>query len=195
MALHHVIDLIDQDFRDSRVPCLVLYGSDHISEHNDAPRIVVVPTDDNYSPAQYVQQVAFPAGSMADGQIPRTIMTREEGARATIWAAGIPEILPGTSLPDYTTQQRADYDALHALINQFILSLHRVNPGNYKVRSGAITQTTRVDRRGYVYTLEFSVEVPIIDSPWQTEGSVMQGMTVQGVRSDGSVAQSVVIPQ
>lgn len=187
MGLPNVVDLIAADFVAESVPCTVLYGPDHMAEHHAiAPRIVIVPTDDTYGAAQYVQQNAFPSGNMADGQNPRPILTRIEGARATIWARGATQ-------SDATLQQRADYDALHALINQFILSLHRANPGNYNVSSGNTTETTRVDRFGYVYVLNFSVNVPIIDIAWPTETGVAQNSTVQLIRPDGTIIEQIVI--
>lgn len=264
MSLPDVVDLIVADFATESVLCPVLYGPDHIHEHAEALRIVIVPTSDTYAPPQYVQQNAWPSGDMADGQNPRTILTRTEGARATIWARGTlvskdftadnvtdtftatlhglalnrpvqvstTSALPagldilttyyviaptantfqlaatpsGSALPittngtgvqtvteDPSLQQRADYNQLHALINQFILSLHRVNPGNYRVHDGVTTETTRVDRFGYVYTLNFTVEVPIIDIAWPTETGVSQNSTVQLIRGDGSVIESVTI--
>lgn len=185
MGLPDVVDAIIADFADSGVTCPILYGPDHIAEHDEPPRIVIVPTGDTYGPPQYVQQNAFPLGDMADGQNPRTIATRYEGARATIWAKG-----NGLGASD----QRSDYDALHDLINQFILSLHRVNPGNYTLSDGKTTEETRVVRLGYVYTLNFTVNVPIIDAPWPTETDVTQDSTIEMINpADDSVMASVEI--
>jgi len=195
MGLPHVVDSIIADFADSNVTCPIYYGPDHEAEHNDAPRIVIYPTDDSYGPPSYVQQAEWPAGDMSNGQNPRPIATRTEGAKAILWAVGTPQIKPGTTEFDYTTQQRADYEALHALINQFILSLHKVQAGNYQLLGGTTTKTTRADRRGYVYTLDFTVQVPIIDTPWFTETTVAQGTTVQMTKTDDSVINSVTIPQ
>lgn len=198
MGLPHLVDSIRADFEANLVPCPVLYGPDHIAEHASPMRIVVVPTSDNFGPPDYVQQVSFPDGDMADGQNPRTIATRIEGGRANIWAAGTKQVDP-------TTQQRADYDALHLLINQFILSLHRSNPGNYTLKGGSTVETTRVDRLGYVYELDFTVEVPIIDISWPQnintpdlttyteETGVEQDSTIQMLNPDGSVMASVNI--
>jgi hypothetical protein len=176
MALYDVVDLINTDFIASGVPCTIKFGPDHIAAHNDAPRIVVVPTNDSYIAAQYISPSAV-YNTMIDGLNPRTILTRVEGATATIWAAGA--AVAGT------LQERADYVALHALINQFVLSLHRVNPGNYEVTGGKQINATRAVRRGFVYELEFTVQVPIIDIPWTTELDVVQDSTVELIDIEG----------
>ena len=183
MALYDVVDAIAADFVTSGVTCTIKFGPDHIAEHNDAPRIVVVPTSDSYMAAQYISPSAVYA-TMIDGLNPRTILTRVEGGIATIWAVGATQVDP-------TLQQRADYAALHSLINQFILSLHRVNPGNYEVNGGKQINDTRVVRRGYVYELEFTVQVPIIDVPWDTELGVSQASTVEMINTEGDVIAEV----
>jgi hypothetical protein len=181
LGLPNVIDAIVQDFAAEGVPAAVFYGPDHVAEHNSPPRIVVIPTSDSYGAPNYIQPNGFNGDVMADGQNPRPIATRMEGARAIIWAAGAKQ-------SDPTLQQRADYNALHQLINQFVLSLHRVNPGNYSLGRGTTTETTRVDRLGYVYELEFTVNVPITDGPWDpdtftntydTESGVTQQSTIE----------------
>lgn len=186
MSLPDVIDAIATDFIASGVPCTIKYGPDHVAEHDMPNRIVIWPTSDSYGPPLYVQQNAWPSGDMANGQNPRPVATRNEGAKAVLWAAAAAQ-------SDATLQQRADYDALHALINQFVLSLHRVNPGNYHLGGGKTIETTRVDRLGYVYELEFSVEVPIIDAPWPEETGVTQSSTIQDLNPDGSVMAQVTV--
>jgi hypothetical protein len=185
MALYDVFDAIVTDFTASSVPCTLLFGSDHIAEHNDSPRIVMVPTSDSYKAAQYVSPSPV-YDTMIEGLNPRTVLTRIEGGQVHIWASGSTQVDP-------TTQQRADYVALHNLVNQFILSLHRVNPGNYEVTGGRTIETTRNVRRGYVYVLDFEVEVPIIDVPWPTESDVEQDTTLQMRTSlpDGTVMSEV----
>lgn len=173
MALYDVFDAIVADFTASSVPCTLLFGSDHIAEHNDSPRIVMVPTSDSYKAPQYVTPSPV-YNTMIEGLNPRTVLTRIEGGQVHIWASGATQ-------SDATLQQRADYVALHQLVNQFVLSLHRVNPGNYEVTGGRTIETTRNVRRGYVYVLDFEVEVPIIDVPWPTETGVSQDTTLQMV--------------
>lgn len=186
MGLPDVVDAINADFIASSVPCTIKYGPDHLAEHDMPYRIVIWPTSDSYGPPNYVQQNAWPSGDTADGQNPRPVATRNEGGKAVLWAAASAQVDP-------TTQQRADYDALHNLINQFVLSLHRVNPGNYKVNGGKTVETTRVDRLGYVYELEFSIECPIIDAAWPTETGVSQSSTIQELNPDLTVMAQVTI--
>ena len=185
MALYDIFDAIQADFTANSVPGTFFFGPDHIAEHADSPRIVMVPTSDSYKAPQYVSPSSN-YDTMIEGLNPRTVLTRIEGGQVHIWASGATQVDP-------TAQQRADYVALHNLVNQFILSLHRVNPGNYEVTGGRTIETTRNVRRGYVYVLDFEVEVPIIDVPWPTESDVEQDTTLQMRTSlpDGTIMSEV----
>lgn len=182
--IEDVFDYVVQDFTDSGCPAVVQFGAEFVAEHNEPPRVVFVPGEDTYGPPNYVQAASTSPGG---GQNPRPIATRYEGATLYIWA--------GASLnPDGTQQLRDDYAALGALINQTVLSIHRANPGNYTIGRGRNINKPTAVRRGLVYELDITVQVPIVDIPYTAAGVTTDSTTYDTTHADPAITVETDFP-
>lgn len=119
-------------------------GDEFVEETGQAPRLVVIPTDDAYGP---------PIGP---GGNPRPLANVTTNAIAVIW---------GTDR-DTTEGLRDQFViALHRALKATSTSAH-ARGGTYKLGKGAWTRGTNLSRAGFEYRLAFSVEIPILDRAW-----------------------------
>jgi hypothetical protein len=168
--LEDLADAVREDFSESGCPAAVYFGKEYISEHSEAMRVVFL---GSAKPDRF----DMPLATWAAGYLPQTIADWQQGANpkafrrrlvtgeAHIWAAAPISNNPGT-------QRRQDQQALDMLLNQTALSIYRAAMGNVVFNSGRQEQATINVRRGFVYYLEFSLEVPLIDVPWYYPGYI-----------------------
>lgn len=163
--IEDVADWVRYDFGVCKCPAPVFFGREYLDENAEPPRVVIIPSEkpDRYAPPISIQQSALlpvpqSIAQWQPGQNPRTIRTRVVFGEAHIWAAA-----PMQSDPN--EQRKADQQALDALINQTCASLHRSGPGNNQFSGGIQVSSPNLLRRGFLYVLEFTVEVPVLDLP------------------------------
>jgi hypothetical protein len=188
LPLVDVVDLIRGDFVASGCPASVLYDQRTLAEHDAPPRVVFIPTTDTY-------EAPLAIGGLGPLN-PRANFRVRQGFDAHIWGAA-PE------QPNANAQRRADETFLWKLVNQTVLSLHRVAPGNNIPLTGEFRGRSNMDR-GLLYVLKGFVEVPVgldIDYPpwgidetaqtWITESGVVAAVTVDELKPDRTVLGSV----
>ena len=178
-----VYDFVVRDFRASGCGAKVWFGAEFLAQHDDANRVVFVPTTDSRFEAPVPS--VHPQGSVANGQFARSILTRICGCEIHIWG-GSGRIDLGEG------QLRADYSALNALINQTVLSLYRAAGlgGVGRFLGGSHKPGPITERRGFVYVLNYQLAIPIVDidypcgpidecvKTWLTESGVAANITV-----------------
>ncbi len=168
--LEDLADFVREDFVESGCPAHVLFGKEHIAEHADTMRVVFFGSEkaDRFEmPLQTWAAGAMPQGfpEWRQGANPRAFRRRQVWGEAHIWAGA-----PISNDP--STQRRQDQQALDMLVNQTALSLYRGAMGNITFQSGKQLQQVIHVRRGLVYILEFTLEVPMIDVPWYYPGYI-----------------------
>lgn len=159
--LEDVADFVRLYFADCECPAPVLFGQEYLKEHGIFPRVVFVPSpkDDSYSQTEMIQNRGYMPQTIADwqpGQNPRALMKRTIFGEAHIWG-GAPQDT------DPIRQRRADQAAIDGLVNFVICALWKAGPGNVKIGRGKQIQDVILVRAGFVYILEFSVDVPVVD--------------------------------
>ncbi len=203
MSLRDVARAVAVDFRNNSRPALVQFGTRFIAEHGEPPRVVFCPSaqPDRYGPPLQIQspgplpQSAAYVQSMG-GANPRPIATRIVSTEIHIWGCAPSPLTPAVK------QEDADQDGLDALINQTVLSLFKVAPGNNRSLTGSQKQGPSHVRRGLVYVLNAIVEVPIVDieytgkidecdRTWTLVPVEQFNITVQQIDLDGVVDYTV----
>jgi hypothetical protein len=179
VALEDVVDNVAALFIEEGCPAAVLFDKSFLAENAEAPRVVFVPTQDSFGPPLQIQAAGWPTEPMSHGANPYPLFTRTERAEVHIWAKGITQTDP-------TLQLRADYAALHALINQVARAIYKAGPGNNRITSGSTDQRTLIVREGLVYTMNVEVDVPIVDVAW---GELQTWDVASGVVAQVSVTE------
>ncbi len=160
MGLIDVADAIAADFAANSVTANVYFGPEFRAQDDAAGRVVIVPNKDSYDRLQHM-----------GGSNPRPILTRKAGALAQIWAAA-----PANTAP--LLKPAADWRALDALINQFLLSLNNVLPqlgAANLIGEGTMNTKTPHVAYGKQYDLQFWILHPIIDTPWVQPTDTVKG--------------------
>lgn len=157
-----VVKAVARSFEEYGCPAPVLHGNEHIAEHAEPPRVVFIPSK---SPEKFLPPLAIQApGPLPQtsawvenkgGSNPRQIARRLVTAEIHIWG-GAPR------QPDPKDQEDADQNALDALINQTVLSIHLVAPGNDRSIQGRQLPNPNHVKRGLVYILDAVFEMPVI---------------------------------
>ncbi len=177
MGLIDVSDAVAADLADRGVVATVYYGPEFNAQDDAAFRIVITPggTPEHRVPDRYN------AERHMMGLNPRMIRTRHAGALVQIWAVDA-NVEPGP------LKMAADWRALDALINAFLLSLHMVaGPNNYELGAGIPLNGTPHSRYGCMYEQEIWVTHPIVDAPWTNVDDVVADITYHLVFPDTTV--------
>lgn len=172
MSLEDVADYVRADFAQVGCPAEVLFGREYIEERGSPPRVVIVPseTPDKYEMPFATQTSGFLPEAFTLGPLqginPKPIYRRIVTGSAHIWAAA-----PPSQNPAYN-QRKLDQLALDCLINQTILSIKRACFGCQQILGGKQVQQVNQLNLGFVYVLQFTVEVPIVDVPFFPPGYI-----------------------
>ncbi len=168
--LEDLADFVREDFAERGCPATVYFGKEHISEHSDTMRVV-------FTGSAKADRFEMPLPTWAAGNLPQGFPDWKQGAnpkafrRRQVW--GEAHIWAGAPISnDPGTQRRQDQQALDMLVNQTALSLYMGAMGNITFQSGKQEQATMLVRRGFVYVLEFTLEVPMLDIPWYQPGYI-----------------------
>jgi hypothetical protein len=180
MGLIDVAERVAVDLLDRRVPGVrVYYGPEYAAQDDAAFRVVFVPNQDTYDLKHSM-----------NGSNPRPIRTRHAGATVQLWASD-PSVPPGLG------KQAADWRALDALINAFLLSLHMVSgPNNYELGTGNVNTRTPHSHYGFMYEIQIWVLHPITDTPWELVSPVDPDIHCHLIfGTGGTVSSTIPAPQ
>lgn len=110
-----------------------LLGADQIARHSAPPRVVWVPT---------VEAIRGPHAQGGDGvKNPRPLRTRHAAVQAHVWGEDIP--------------------ACEALANHLVAAIHDVCHGVHdEVRGDWTVGQAAANRKGWLYVLEWEVQIP-----------------------------------
>lgn len=172
MSMQDVVEGIRQDFIASGCIAPVFFGKQYLEDSASAPRIVIVPTTDRYTPPTAINASIQPQV----GLNPRPYWTRFAGCDVHIWAAAEPQ-------PDGKDQLLADYGAIDRLLNQFVMSLTRVTNA-ITIDAGDWASETVHVRSGLVCLVKATIEFPIVAVPF---GGNQTYEEVSGVHADITV--------
>lgn len=192
--LADVVGFVRRDFARSRCPATVHLGIEYLAEHDEALRVVFVPTRDRFRPPQQIK--GSPSFPTASGINPQPILIRDVGFDVHMWAAA-------PTLDDPSLQVAADYAILQSLVNQVCLSITRCVQGAWRQSGGETKQDTAWAKQGQAYVLSATVEMPVVttdfrgavDCTAKTWDEVLASfhVDVDVLGPDGSVIQSVPV--
>ncbi len=179
MGLLDVAERIAVDMLDRNVPVTVYYGPEFKAQDDAAFRVVFVPNQDS-----------FDLKHSMNGSNPRPIRTRHAGALVQLWAAD-------PTVPDGPLKAAADWRALDALINAFLLSLHMVSgPNNYELGAGNVNTRNPHVHYGFQYDVQIWVMHPIVDTEWELVSPVEADITYHLIfGTGGTVSSTIPAPQ
>jgi hypothetical protein len=148
-TLGKIFDALEDRFEDAGVPCTFRRDPENVERNDDFPRIVFVPTQDAFGPKDSTGQAAIN---------PKSIGTRTAGFDVHLWGA--------------------TFSATEILLNEFVRQLRVDTMGVYKLARGLWTDTTKIARRGREYVLSVTIDLPIVDVPWDVAD--MAELTITG---------------
>lgn len=175
MGMIDVAERVAVDLLDRNVPVRVYYGPEFSAQDDAAFRIVFVPNQDRYDLEHHM-----------GGLNPRPLRTRHAGATVQLWATD-------PSVPAGLAKAPADWRALDALINAFLLSLHMVSgPNNYELGQGIVNTKTPHAHYGFMYEIQIWILHPIVDTAWGLVSPVVADVHYHLIFGTGGTVESTV---
>lgn len=122
-------------------PLQILLGPEFLEQTTDYPRIVVVPTEDQYRAAGFNPIML---DDDDQGTIPQPIWSDFQFANVHFWDA--------------------DYGSALGLSHRFLRALSRVNAGNYELVGSKWEDKVRDIRRGRTLVMKVGFGIPVLET-------------------------------
>lgn len=167
-------------------------GQEQLSQEESPPRIVVVPTHNEYAPAKRIGTQPMTGGVTAFN--PRPFYVRRCYFEAHLWG----DESPSPSTPPTEQDLWYSFNSAIELERELFGALMR-NAGNnpaLRFRESRWSQPTNMQRLGRLLVLPFSFETPVTDEPWVTVAPTTINVDVEASFPDGTNVDqgTIVIP-
>jgi hypothetical protein len=149
-------------FKQYECPAAVYLGEQYRAQNTETLRVVMWPSGDKFTP-QNGSVLSEPARRFWRPINPRSTATRKAGFEVELWATAPVQRNP-------VHQYRADLAYLDALVNQFAIAMQQIASGLFELAIGdSAPSNAAAGVAGLGYTLQCSVDVPVIDAKWPAQ--------------------------
>jgi hypothetical protein len=116
-------------------PLVKHFGAQHLHLHEDAPRVVWVPSEDTYASS------VKPNSPDAPKNTPRALATNQSGVEVHLWGR--------------------TYEEAEELRDRVVTAVHRVAHGSYRLVRGRWDEAGETAESGIAYVLLLEMQVPV----------------------------------